>query len=455
MSDFITMSSRRAISVTVAILIILVIIFAGIAVYFATKPPTVIEKPVEVEKPVEKIVEKPVVVENEIRIGSTQPLTGAFGPAGKNAAVGLVMAQEYINTVKGGVYVKELDKKLPIRVLLYDDRTDPSKAKSLVEKLVIDDKVHALVAPFSSLLTLAEAPVAEQYKVPMVSYAAWSDKIYTQGFKYIFNSYILASKEGIMNMDVLDALNKKLTPPFKTIAIIYSQDAYASVVAEGWKKRAQELGYEVVYYEGVPVELLDYSSIILKLKEVQPDVVCWNTNNVAANIKIVQQMRDLDFNPKMIFTSQISDFADRVIPELGDLANGLVGHAHSPWVALPGIEDAANWFFKEAEARGLGKAVWPGTVGTTMGAFDNILLIADAIERAGSLDSSAIRDALAATDGMFPAGPIKFSENGVNTKRAILLVQFQEGEWKIIYPEELYTVSMNPSPILYPKPAWP
>jgi branched-chain amino acid transport system substrate-binding protein len=381
-------------------------------------------------------------------------LTGAFAPSGIKTNLGVLMAQEYFNTVKGGVFVKELNRRLPLRVIAYDDRSEPPRAKSFAERLIEADKVHALVAPFGSALTIGIAPVAEAKGVPMVAPAAWSDAIYNKGYKYTFNPYILASDEGRVAIDLFHDMNRRLADKWNTLALLYSEDPYATTVAVGVRDRVKKYNYRIVLDQGVPRGTLDFGPLILKMKDLKPDLVFYMDNSVPANVKMVQQMRELGFNTKLLYFPVLTDNADVVMEQIKDIAEGLTGHTHSANHVFSGQEELWKWLVREAEAKGYPVRIWPGLASTIISGFLCVQLLVDAIERAGSLDTVRIRDALAKTDGLYLSGPIRFGPNGVNDKYTLILVQLQKGDWVTISPEKIDGIDLRAKAVLYPKPAW-
>ena len=114
-----------------------------------------------------------------IKIGVTQPLTGAFAASGNYVAQGAKIAEDEINQA-GGV----LGKK--IQLIIEDNKSNPTEAVSTVEKLIEKDKVPVLIGAWSSTLTLAVMPKLEEYKVPMIVETSSSGKITTSGNPYIF-----------------------------------------------------------------------------------------------------------------------------------------------------------------------------------------------------------------------------------------------------------------------------
>lgn len=119
-----------------------------------------------------------------IHIGATVSQTGHFsseiGPFKRLMNVWVDLVNE-----QGGIMLKEYNKRLPIKFTIYDDKSDQATAKKYYERLVTVDKVHLLLGPYSSPLTLAASTAGENHKVPFIAICANSPKIYTRGFKWI------------------------------------------------------------------------------------------------------------------------------------------------------------------------------------------------------------------------------------------------------------------------------
>lgn len=389
--------------------------------------------------------------ETEVRIGTSQPLTGAFGPSGAKTQVGIAMAQEYFNKVKGGVLVKDLGKRVPLRIISYDDRSEAGRAKSLAERLIEVDKIHGMVAPFSSPMAIGVAPVAEANRIPVVAPAAFADAIYNKGYKYFFNPYILASREGQVAVDLFHEL---LPGRWKTLALLYSEDPYATSVANGVRERMKKHDYKIVVDQGIPAGTMDFGPLILRMRAAKPDLVFYMDNAVAANVRMIQQMQEQGFEAQLLYFPVASDNADVVMEHIKGIAEGLTGHTHSANHGFPGQEEVWKWLLREAEAKGYPPAVWPGIASTMVAGFACVQLLVDAIERAGTLDTVKVRDALAATDGFSIAGPVRFGPDGVNDRFTLIIVQLQKGEWVTIFPQKLNGVDLGAKPVLFPKPAW-
>jgi branched-chain amino acid transport system substrate-binding protein len=382
----------------------------------------------------------------EIVIGTSQPLSGGLAEAGGHTLVGILAAIDYINEVKGGVYVKEFDKRIPLRLVLYDDRTETARAKSVAERLIKVDKVVAIIAPYSSLLTSVIAPVAEENKIPVVATAAWSDAIYNQGFKYIFNPYIRGSQEAEITLNWFKEISDKI--PVKTIAIAYSDDAYSTSVCETIAKLAPNKGFEVVFQEKFPAGQLDFSVLLTSMKTRNPDLIIFFQPSAAGNIKFIRQLKEIGLTPKAIYGGYFGDLI-AVRNELGSLLETIFAHAHDLPSPLPQTDkEMFNYIYERIKK----KLPWSEAAVATSGA-EAVLVLADAIERAGALDPIKIRDALAKTDGYF-IGPVRFGPDGVNPIRVIYLVQYQNGDYRLIAPKTYPGLGI-PLPTVDPVPYKP
>jgi len=387
-----------------------------------------------------------IPVPTQVSAGTSQPLSGGLAEAGGHTLIGVLAAVDYINEVRGGVYVKEFDKRIPFRLVLYDDRTETARAKSVAERLIKVDNVVAIIAPYSSLLTSVIAPVAEENKIPVIATSAWSDAIYNKGYQFIFNPYIKGSQEAEITLNWFNDISDKI--PIKTIAVAYSDDAYSTSVCETILKLAPNKGFEVVFQEKFPAGQLDFSVLLTSMKTRNPDLVIFFQPSAAGCIKFVKQLKEIGLVPKAVFGGYFGDF-HAVRTELGPLLETIFGHAHDLPSPLPQTDkEMFNYIYERIKK----KLPWSEAAVATSGA-EAVLVLADAIERAGTLDPIKIRDALAKTDGYF-IGPVRFGPDGVNPIRVIYLVQYQNGDYRLIAPKTYPGLGI-PLPTVDPVPYKP
>ena len=164
--------------------------------------------------PAAQAAEKPIV------IGASISLNGAYARTGEYQRRGYEMWVESVNA-RGGLHGRKIELKY------YDDKSDPNEAAKLYERLITVDKVDLLLGPYSSPVTKAAAPIAEKYKIPMVSTGAADQAIFRQGFKYIFQTY---TPENFYMDGVLEMAAKA---GYKTMAAVNEDTVFAKGTAEG------------------------------------------------------------------------------------------------------------------------------------------------------------------------------------------------------------------------------
>ena len=123
-----------------------------------------------------------------IELGSSISLTGNFGSLGNLILPGYQIAIEHINA-DGGVFVKEYNKKIPLRLTYYDDESDPTKAVTKMETLFAEHDLTAYLGGGGSSMHAASIPIAEKNKVPYLGISFALYKIHQQGYKYLFSPF--------------------------------------------------------------------------------------------------------------------------------------------------------------------------------------------------------------------------------------------------------------------------
>ncbi|MCE4627519.1 MAG: amino acid ABC transporter substrate-binding protein [Desulfurococcales archaeon] len=196
----------------------------------------------------------PAAGEETIKIGMTISLTGKFQDEGHQALCGALAAINWYNK-HGGIEVN--GKKYKFKLIYYDDQSDKDQVQSLYTKLIEQDKVNFLLAPYSSGLTFAAAPVAEQYKVLMLSHGGASDAIFEQGYKYIVQILTPASRYFEGSLQIV----KEKIPDAK-IAFIYENAKFSVAVMKGASKIAKDLGLNVVYNQTYQKGQTDFSNLV-------------------------------------------------------------------------------------------------------------------------------------------------------------------------------------------------
>jgi len=204
----------------------------------------------------------------EIVIGMTLCLTGKFaadvGPFDR-----MIKAWEnYVNKKQGGLYVKAYNKKLPIRTIVYDDKSDQATAVKFYERLVTVDKCDFLIGPKSTPITFPVTSVPEKYNIPMVLATANTPAIFGRGFKWFVGVQQLSTHWEDYYFDLLDEEKQ-----VKTIGYVAEDTPHTREVYEGAIPNAEKRGYKTAFKEIAPAATTDFTSILLKLKAADPDII--------------------------------------------------------------------------------------------------------------------------------------------------------------------------------------
>lgn len=366
-----------------------------------------------------------------IRIGSPLALTGALASEGAKQKLAYDLWLKRINAA-GGIQVG--DRKLPVELVTYDYQTDGKRAGQLAEKLITDDKVDFLTAPFGSGHTKITAAVAERYGVPIVAVAS-SEPVHDQGFRFLFGT--LAPSSGLID-GMLDVF-RKAKPDVKKIAILGRDDVFPKIMASLMAKGAEKAGLSVVYNELYPVGTMDHATAITSMKSAAPDWI-YVTGYTADLVLVAKQMSDLGLKAPivtMITGPAYKEFVDT----LGPLAENIT---------------SASWWHYSAAYEG------DDVFGTTKAFYDEVLAasgqepdyvhassaaalitLQKAIEKAGTLDREAVRKALTELDIKTFYGPIKFRADGLNDNRDLPIIQIQGGKPVVLAPAAIASSTMK------------
>lgn len=369
----------------------------------------------------------------EIVIGGTISETGRFASDVKPWPKLMNTWAEMINE-RGGLWVQSEKKRLPVRFVLYDDKSDQATSIKFYERLVTVDKVDFLIGPYTSPLTFAATTVAEKYKIPMVCAEATAGAIYKRGMKWIVGIDQAGNKWSDAYFEMVKHEGKA-----KTVALLAEDQIIFTEVVPGAAENAKKNGLTVVINEKAASGTSDFSPIITKMKEKDPDL-CFVGGFIPFNIAFMKQARELDFNPREFhFTHFGVSFKDA----LGKDAEYATGSAYY----MPGMKMGNYKFFLELLKRsGVSVAEYPWA-NDRMYAFDAIQA---GVETSKSLKPDELMQALKDVYIMGVAGQLYFDETGQGTNRPIVN-QIIGGEYQFCWPAR---PGYPPAKHVYPRPKW-
>ena len=400
-----------------------------------TEPPAQqkTEAPVVATEPPATEAAKPPAPEY-IELGASIPLTGPFGSLGNLVLPGYEFAVENINAA-GGVYVEEYGTKIPLRLTYYDDESDPTKAVSKMETLYSDQNVTAYLGGAGSSMHAATTAIAEKNKVPYcgISFALY--KIHQQGYKYLFSPFPKSPQQAKDTFEVLNSIPEADRPT--KIAIFSYSDDWGKELGGLWEENAKANGYEVVLRAENPVAPNnDWSDAILKAKAAGAEVLL-TMPIFPDGSGMFKTMAELGWAPKFALVIRAPEGLNwgESMGTVGDYVTIFPGWHHG--AKFPGVEELN----KEYQA----KFDRPADL-LTGPAYACVQIVAAAIEKAGTLDRDAVRDAMAAIDTETVIGPVTFNPDGTGN---VLnpLIQWQNGKMELVWPADQATADF-----VYPAP---
>jgi branched-chain amino acid transport system substrate-binding protein len=368
-----------------------------------------------------------------LKIGAPLALTGGLADEGKKQEGVWQLWLDKV-TANGGIDVG--GKKMPVELVYYDYQTDGKRAGQLAEKLITDDGVDVLMAPFGSGHTKIVAAVAERYQTPLLACVASSVSVYDQGFKYLFGT--LAPNTGMTESMV--AYFKEKMPALSKVAVYGRDDVFPKAMATALAASAGNAGLDVVYNELYAVGTMDHSAAVSAIKSASPDWI-YMTGYTQDLILGRKQMSDLGIDAPIITMVTGPAYAE-FTEGLGELADGVTSstwwHHATAYTDTIGAWSSTADFYKDFVAKFGGD---PDYVHGSCAAAADVLV--NAVQTAGSTDKTAVRDALAATDVLTFYGPIDFGDNGMNQGREMPIIQVQGEGIKVLYPAGISDAEMT------------
>lgn len=361
-----------------------------------------------------------------VKLGVLHPVSGALSYSGQQGRLGATIAIEEINAAGG---IKAL-AGAKIETLLGDAQSTPEGGNAEVEKMN-SAGVAAIVGGYASSICLTASQTAARYDLPYVVDVGVADNIVTRALK---NTFRFGPGFGVIAKTALDNLvtiNDQAGRPAKTVMIVHEDSLFGSGLAKLLNTQLPERGFQVLETIPHPTPTRDFNNVVLKIRAQNPDLVI-PANYYNEYVLLARTMQQQRVRPKGIYSV------------LGGAASSYKFVKEFPEAAQY-IMDCNHWFDpRNPKALALKKKVEDRGEFYTYEVFMNyscILLVADALERAGSAERAKIISALESSTfsgHVMPYGPTKFV-NGQNQGAAPVNTQVLGNDIQVIFPETFAT----------------
>lgn len=347
--------------------------------------------------------------QDTVKVGVIQPLTGSVAYNGQAFVSGAKLAVERRNAA-GGVFGRKVE------LVIEDGQCRPANSVNAAEKLIQRDKVVALAGAFCSSATAAVMPVAEKYKVPLLTGVSSKADLTDKGMQYFFRS---AETDRLMSKTFSKILAEKLQ--LKTVAYIGVNDDWGRGGVEDFSKDLGALGVKTVMKEYFDHGATDFYTLLTKLKASNADGVFVAAETQDGSI-LVKQFKEFGLKTKIFGVGSwaTADFVGLA----GEASEGI--YAAVPYASsLPGERNKA---FVDLYASSYKEK--PGKYGAA--GYNALNIMMEALARAGKAEPEAVRDALRKTDYAAPNGRYRFTDKGEAYGFDVVLVQIVNKEPRVV-----------------------
>lgn len=375
------------------------------------------------------------VAAEDIKIGLVFPRSGALARLGETTMEGVLLAIDDVNKA-GGIKSLGGAKLVPVIV----DAKDAATTRSETERLINREKVKALFGCYSSSFTMIATEVSERAKVPFFTNSI-ADDILKRGFKYVFRMSVPASLFGKTPIDAMVEMSSRIGKPLSKVAIIYEDTSYGTSTSESFKKQALEKGLNVVLFESYRAGITDAGPIVSKIKASGAEAL-FPVSYLTDAVLIIRTMKETNTNAAIMGGGSgylMPDTLDIMGQDLNYIFTTACWNHDLPYPKVSEINDAyeaKHGEFMQETAGELYAGLW---------------VLKNALERAGTTDGEILRAYISSTDisegpaAILQPGRIRFDETGQLVDIFPLLLQWQSGKLKTVWPDSAATA----------KPAWP
>lgn len=391
-----------------------------------------------------------------VKIGAIFPLTGSAASTGVKLKYAVETAEEIIN----GEH-PELDMPLAreaglpnlgnakVKFIFADHQANPEVAKSEAERLIQNEKVVGLIGCYHSSATKPASQVAERFRIPFVAGSSSSAALTERGLEYFTRIAPNDDMETAFFFEYLKYLNATYNAGIKTIGVAYIDNEYgvhAAQMVDKWlKDKYQGEGFEKVVDVKYPKDLSNVDTEVQKIKAAKPDAI-FHASYIGDITQFVKKYKEFDVVPKAV-VNYCGGFQDpQFVVNLGkdaDFFSGSNATAPSLFAKMDTLNKINEIYKKKSGVDFDGPALED---------FASAMVIADAINQAGTVASQKVMEVIKSSvfeAPYFVSGKIKFGKSGQNEYSASVMVQTQNGKYEAVWPVDHQTAEPIPA-----FPAW-
>ncbi len=351
----------------------------------------------------------------EIKIGFSMAMTGGLGPNGKSALLAQKIWEEDVNA-KGGLLGR------PVKLVYYDDQTNPSTVPGIYAKLLDVDKVDLIVGGYATNMLAPAMPLVMQRKklfIGLLGLGVNSEFNYPNYFVMIPSG---PDPKPSFTKGFID-LALAQSPKPQSVAIVAADAEFARNAADGARENAKAAKLNIVYDKTYPPATTDFAPIVRAIQGTNPDIVVI-CSYPPDSVGMVRSINEIGFKPKLVGGAMVGLQNTSIKAQLGPLLNGFVAYDFwlpVPKMDFPGVADLIKKYQARAAAEGvdlLGYYMAPE-------AYAQMQVLEQAVKATKSLDDQKLADYIRASTFTTVLGDVKFGKGGEWAQSRVLFVQFR------------------------------
>ncbi len=359
--------------------------------------------------------------QDTIKVAAFYNMSGGNADTGVRDKEGTDLAVKMINDAGG---IKSLGGR-KLEIVYGDTLSDVSQAKAVAERVLASGDIVAAVGVGGSAYAAPQLPIFEKNQIPYILFGT-AVSLTEQGYNYVYRTSSYGGESGLFGkamVDFLSWMKEKQGVDATKVAIIYENSDFGISLAESNRAQVEDAGFDVVYEESYPIGLTDASSLVANCKSKGAQAVFVSSFPQECKL-ITNAMKSIDYSPIVVGGGGGFLFPEYATT-MGDDVEGQVS------VSI------TNFDCKTVQSSEFSDipALYEETYGTFMCehavcSYNNIIILADALERAGTTESDALCKAIRETniETLQPAGAIQFDEVGNNVNAVPVVVQWQRRE---------------------------
>jgi branched-chain amino acid transport system substrate-binding protein len=378
------------------------------------------------------------VAGNTITLGSAISFTVEHATCGIHSRNGFELAVKKINETGG---VAAGGRNFRLRVIYYDDESTPARTAQLLEHLIERDGVRYVLGPCGGAATEAAAAIVEKHAIPMIGTQSVSLSMPGEGYGYLFSVPSAPDRylSGAVALAAEMAARNGRYPSSLNVAMAFANEPFSLEVRAGAAAELNRHHMQIVIDDELPREPEDMSATLDEVLVLKPDLLLVSGHSKVA-ATAVRQIGEMQIEVPMIAITHCE--AARIITRFGAAAEDLL--CATQWAET--LSQSGSLFGSAAAYSGLFKATYTGYKKVpyqSAQASAAVIVWKDAFERADSFAPEDVRRALVATDLQTFYGGIRFSGNGGNVAKPMVLRQIQNGTLNVVAPSQWASRQIN------------